>query len=325
MLPIDCFAILLVIDPMMGFVFLCSSLWWVGKLSSLTRIHVVSTASDPKIPPENSNMANGDLLGRKINTINPPLAIFEFSGGILGPGLALLYLYYYPEDYKTLFFITFIPGLLAVLASFYLKDKRIIKEKIKVSTPFFSFLKYWKMSPPAYRKLVIGLLLFTIFNSSDVFLILKAKEAGIDDTLVIGIYIFYNLVYALFAFPVGILADKIGLKTIFIMGLTLFSIVYFGMAVNTNLYFFFALFFLYGIYASATEGISKAWISNITDKKDTATAIGTFSGLQSICTMLASSLTGLIWFNFGATVAFLTTATVTLVVIIYFFTIPKPV
>ncbi|MHB1197014.1 MAG: MFS transporter [Lutibacter sp.] len=245
-------------------------------------------------------------------------------GAVLGPALALTYLYFYPEDYKTLFFIAFIPGLLAVLASFYLKDKRILKEKIKVSTPFFSFLKYWKVSPPAYQKLVIGLLLFTLFNSSDIFLILKAKQSGLDDTLVIGIYIFYNLVYALFAFPIGILADKIGLKTIFIIGLALFSVVYFGMALNTNLYFFFGLFFLYGIYASATEGISKAWISNITDKKDTATAIGTFSGLQSICTMLASSLTGLVWFNFGATAAFLTTATVTLLVIIYFFTIPKP-
>lgn len=245
-------------------------------------------------------------------------------GAVLGPALALLYLYFYPEDYKTLFFIAFIPGLFAVLASFYLKDKRILKEKIKVSTPFFSFLKYWKVSPPAYRKLVIGLLLFTLFNSSDIFLILKAKQAGIDDTLVIGIYIFYNLVYALFAFPIGILADKIGLKTIFIIGLAFFAAVYFGMAINTNLYFFFGLFFLYGIYASATEGISKAWISNITDKNDTATAIGTFSGLQSICTMLASSLTGLIWFQFGATAAFLTTATVTLLVMIYFFTIPKP-
>lgn len=245
-------------------------------------------------------------------------------GAVLGPALALAYLYFYPEDYKTLFFIAFIPGLLAVFSTFYLKDKSIIKEKIKVSTPFFSFLNYWKVSPPAYRKLVVGLLLFTLFNSSDVFLILKAKQSGLDDTVVIGIYIFYNLVYSLFAFPVGILADKIGLKTIFIVGIALFSAVYFGMAVNTNLYLFFGLFFLYGVYAAATEGISKAWISNITHKKDTATAIGTFSGLQSICTMLASSLSGLIWFNFGATAAFLTTGTVTLLVIIYFFTVPKP-
>lgn len=244
-------------------------------------------------------------------------------GAVMGPSLALLYLYYYPGDYKTLFYIAFIPGLLAVLSSFYLKDNRTAVHALKSKTSFFSFLKYWKVSPAEYRKLVIGLLIFTLFNSSDIFLLLQAKQAGLDDTMVIGVYIFYNLVYALFAFPIGIIADNLGLKTVFISGLILFAIVYFGMAINTNLYFFFALFFLYGIYASATEGISKAWISNISDKKDTATAIGTFSGLQSICTMLASSLTGLIWFQFGARAAFITTATATLVVVFYFLTIPK--
>lgn len=245
-------------------------------------------------------------------------------GAVIGPSLALVYLYYYPQDYKTLFFIAFIPGLFAVFASFYLKDKRAHDQKQKTSTPFFSFLNYWRVSPTAYRKVVIGLLIFTLFNSSDIFLLLKAKQSGLDDTMVIGVYIFYNLIYALFAFPIGIIADNVGLKTIFIIGLALFATVYFGMSLNTNLYFFFGLFFLYGIYASATEGISKAWISNIADKKDIATAIGTYSGLQSICTMLASSLTGLIWFYFDATTAFITTATVTLFVIAYFLTIPDP-
>jgi MFS family permease len=245
-------------------------------------------------------------------------------GAVIGPLFALLYLYFYPQDYKTLFFIAFIPGALAVASSFYLKEKKIQKNSAKVKIPFFSFLRYWKQSPAAYRKLVFGLLFFTLFNSSDIFLLLQAKQSGLDDTMVLGIYIFYNLIYALFAFPIGILADKVGLKTIFIIGLLLFATVYFGMAVNTNLYFFFGLFFLYGVYASATEGISKAWISNITNKKDTATAIGTFSGLQSICTMLASSLTGLVWFNFGATTAFVLTATATLIVVAYFLSVPKP-
>ncbi len=244
-------------------------------------------------------------------------------GAVIGPLMALLYLYFYPQDYKTLFFIAFIPGLFAVISSFCLKEKNIVEHKIKLKTPLFSFLKYWNISPIEYRKVVVGLLIFTLFNSSDVFLLLKAKQSGLDDTMVIGIYIFYNLIYALFAFPIGMLADKIGLKRVLILGLVLFAVVYFGMAVNKNLYFFFVLFFLYGIYASATEGISKAWISNITDKKDTATAIGTFSGLQSICTMLASSITGLIWFQFGANAAFISTATVTLFVIIYFLKIPK--
>lgn len=243
-------------------------------------------------------------------------------GAVIGPILALIYLYYYPQDYQTLFLIAFIPGLLAIAATFFLKEKRFSKHKGRASsTPFFSFLKYWGASPVAYKKLVAGLLVFTLFNSSDVFLLLKAKEAGLNDTMVIGVYIFYNLVYALAAFPMGVLADRVGLKTVFISGLTLFAVVYFGMSFHQNLFLFFGLFFLYGIYASATEGVAKAWISNITDKKDTATAIGTFSGLQSICTMLASSLTGIIWLQFGASAAFLTTAVVTVLVIGYFLSV----
>ena len=245
-------------------------------------------------------------------------------GAVIGPSFALVYLYFYPHNYKALFLIAFVPGLFAVLTSFLLKDKKITHKKSKVTTKLFSFFGYWKASPSVYRKLVTGLLVFTLFNSSDVFLLLKARQAGLNDTTVIGIYIFYNLIYALFAFPIGSLADKLGLKTILIAGLVLFATVYFGMAISTNLYFFIALFFLYGIYASATEGISKAWISNITGKKDTATAIGTFSGMQSICTMLASTLTGIIWFQLGANTAFVLTATVTLLVAVYLLAIPEP-
>ena len=267
-------------------------------------------ARDAILSDEATPQTKGKVFGfhRSMDTV----------GAVIGPSLALVYLYFNPKQYKSLFFIAFIPGLLAVLASFYLKDKRGLNSNpLKTQVSFFSFLKYWTISPSVYRKLVTGFLIFTLFNSSDVFLLLKAKQMGFDDTSIIGVYIFYNLIYALFSFPIGILADKVGLKTIFISGLALFAVVYFGMAVNTNLYFFFGLFFLYGIYASATEGISKAWISNITNKKDTATAIGTFSGLQSICTMLASSLTGLAWFKFGASTAFIITGTATLFVIIY--------
>ncbi|MBI5914576.1 MAG: MFS transporter [Bacteroidetes bacterium] len=244
-------------------------------------------------------------------------------GAVLGPALALLYLYHHPQDYKTLFYIAFLPGLLAVVASFYLKDKRETTAKKKTATPFFSFLHYWKESPPGYRRLVIGLLAFALFNSSDVFLLLKAKQAGLDDSMVVGIYIFYNLVYALTAFPMGAVADQIGLKKVFLIGLALFAGVYFGMAANNNTLLFFGLFFLYGVYAAATEGIAKAWISNLTDKRDTATAIGTYSGFQSICTMLASSLAGFIWFQFGAAATFIVTGTATLFIIAYFLVATK--
>ena len=160
--------------------------------------------------------------------------------------------------------------------------------------------------------------MFALFNSSDVFLLLKLKESGLQDSYVIAVYILYNLVYALMAYPAGIIADKLGIRKIFIAGLILFFIVYAGFALNNNLWIFLFLMVLYGFYAAATEGISKAWISNSVLKKDTATAIGGYSGFQSIASLFASSIAGLVWYNCGAKYTFMITAIVTVFVIIYF-------
>ena len=241
-------------------------------------------------------------------------------GAAIGPLVALVYLYFYPQHYKALFIIAFIPGLIAFLASLLLKDKVIEIQKPKEKIKLFSFLGYWKRSSLAYKKLLIGLLIFTLFNSSDVFLLLKVKQAGFDDKVVIGIYIFYNLIYAIFSLPFGVLADKVGLKKILVLGLFLFSIVYLTMSISNNYSLFIVAFFIYGLYSAATEGISKALISNISNQQDTATAIGTFSGLQSICLMLSSSIAGWVWYQFGASFTFMLTGIVTLIVVLYFLT-----
>lgn len=285
---------------------------WVLFTRSLDRLGkgIRTGARDAILSDEATAETKGKVFGfhRSMDTL----------GAVLGPLLALVYLSFYPQNYKTLFFIAFAPGLMAVLASFLLKEKKRESSQNQPKPSFFSFLGYWKTSPLLYKKLTIGLLVFTLFNSSDIFLLLKLKQSGLEDTDVIWAYIFYNLVYAAFAFPIGILADKLGLKKIFILGLVVYAAVYFGMAFTHHLAIYLVLFFGYGLYAAATEGISKAWISNITDKKDTATAIGTFSGFQSICAMLASLLAGLIWYNFGAEFTFMLTAAVVVLVIIYF-------
>jgi len=267
-------------------------------------------ARDAMLSDEATPQTKGKVFGfhRSMDTL----------GAVLGPVVALVFLYFRPNDYKTLFLIAFLPGLAAVASTFLIKDKKRIQPKEKVSTPFFSFLKYWKVSPPIYRKVVIGLLAFALFNSSDMLLLLKVKQSGMADTHVIGLYIFYNLIYALAAFPIGIIADKLSLKAVFTSGLALFAIVYLGMVLTANIYIYLVLFFLYGLYAAATEGIAKAWISNITDPKDTATAIGTFAGFQSLAAMIASSLAGLLWFWVGVETAFIATSVVTVLVIIYF-------
>jgi MFS family permease len=290
---------------------------WVFFSRTLDRFGkgVRTGARDALLSDESQPGSKGKIFGfhRSMDTL----------GAVAGPSIALIYLHFYPENYTTLFFIAFAPGLVASLITLLIKEKKSGQVK-PLSASFFTNFTYWKNSSFLYKKIAGGLLLFTLFNSSDMFLLLKIKESGLSDTAVIGTYIFYNLIYALFSFPLGILADKIGLKKVFILGLLFFAAAYLGMAVNTNLYFYFGLFFLYGLFAAATEGVSKAWISTVTPSHETATAIGTYTGFQSIFTMMASSLAGLIWFYFGASTVFYMSAAAALVVIIYFIKTKTP-
>ena len=240
-------------------------------------------------------------------------------GAVIGPSLALLYLFHYPENYKPLFLIAFLPGIAAVVCTLIIRDKSANTEvKSKKYPSFFSFIRYWKESSPTYRKVVGGILVFSLFNSSDMFLLLQAKQSGINDVHVIGLYIFYNLVYAICSLPAGIIGDKLGLKNVFTVSLVIFAFVYFGFGIGSGIVFYAILFSLYGIYAAMSEGISKAWITNLVPASESATAVGTLAAFQSICAMLASAIGGLIWYSFGAWYMFVLTGIVTILVATYF-------
>lgn len=240
-------------------------------------------------------------------------------GAFLGPIVALILLHFYPQQYRLLFILAILPGIISILLTFLIKDRiHAVDVKPKAKTGFFSFFKYLGHAPRQYKLLISGLLLFTLFNSSDVFLLLVMKEAGISDFYLIIAYIFYNAVYALFAYPIGVMADKAGFKKMIILGFLLFSIVYLGFAFSNNWYFFMGLLFLYGIYAACTESIGKAWITNIVNKSETATAIGSFTALNSVLTMIASSFAGLVWFLYGPAATMLVSSVAVLFVAIYF-------
>jgi MFS family permease len=290
---------------------------WVFFSRTIDRLGkgIRTGARDALLSDETTPQYKGQVFGfhRGMDTL----------GAVIGPLIALLYLAAHPGHYKILFLAAFIPGMLAIGVTFLIREKRKAIPTESKKPGFLDFIRYWKTSPVLYQKLTIGLLIFTLFNSSDVFLLLKIKGSGYHDTTVIGIYIFYNLVYATFSYPLGMLADKIGMKKVLIAGLLFFVAVYAGMATTHDEFIYFALFFLYGLYAAATEGIAKAWITNICQKKDTATAIGAYTAFQSICTLLASSLTGLLWYGYGGKTAFLITAAGALLIVPYMMTLKQ--
>lgn len=249
-------------------------------------------------------------------------------GAAIGPILALTFLYFYPGRFSTLFLLAFIPGLISVVLVFFLIEKRQPVSTLPKGN-FFSFFKYWKTATPEYKKLVTGLLVFALFNSSDVFLLLKTAQLteGLNirigngiftgEHITIAAYILYNLVFALTSLPFGFLADKIGIRRVFFSGVLVFAFVYLGFAYVSAPWMVFVLFAFYGIYAAGTEGIAKAWITNIAHEKNTATAIGFFTSCQSICALLSSTVAGFVWLTLGSNIVFTITAIVSFLVLIY--------
>jgi len=271
-------------------------------------------ARDAMLSDEASKENKGKVFGfhRALDT----------AGAALGPFAALIFLHYYPAQYKWLFIIAVIPGIAAITLTFLLKDKQKISST-KKSPGFLSFLSYWGESSKQFKLLVIGLLAFTLFNSSDAFLLLSIKQNGFSDSYMIGVYIFYNLVYALLSLPIGILADKIGLGRTLIIGLSVFAVVYSLLGFAVVSWQFIFIFGLYAVYAASTEGISKALISNLAEKGKTATAIGFYTSFASIFTLLASSLAGFIWYAFGMKAMFLISGIGVLCVVLYLIFVAK--
>ena len=247
-------------------------------------------------------------------------AIFGFHRGMdtlgaaLGPAVALILLYFYPENYILIFLIAFIPSLIAVGFTLPVKDKPIsVIEKDKKD-----YRSFWKTSSPDYKKLLLLITVFSLVNSSDVFLILKSKVVSGSSTQAILGYIFYNIIYAASSYPLGKFSDKLGKKNIFISGLLVFSLVYLGFALTNHEIIIWILFAFYGIYAAATEGVAKAWVSDLIPDQNRGTAIGLLTMLSSIAIMAGSFLTGILWDQFGAQVPFFLSSGVSFVVVVLF-------
>ncbi|MFN8360240.1 MAG: MFS transporter [Candidatus Kapaibacterium sp.] len=240
-------------------------------------------------------------------------------GAAIGPVVALVFLAFYPNQYQMLFLLAFIPAALGVVATAIIREKPLeVTAKNTKRVGLFSFLGYWKTAPSEFRHIVVGLLFFALMNSSDLFILLLIKHRGASDVDVIKAYILYNLIYAVAAFPIGILADKIGLRRMLIIGLALFTVVYGGLAITSDYLMICILLALYGIYAGASEGVAKAWITNSVSKSETATALGFFTGMGSIFALLSSVLAGLLWSAFSPEMPFVVSAVGAVVVVGYF-------
>lgn len=233
-------------------------------------------------------------------------AVFGFHrsmdtfGAVTGPIIAICLLYFFPGKYSWIYLFAIIPSVAAIFFTSLVKDIKIDKK----SSAKTNFKTFWNLAPKEYKTLLIIFTLFSVANSSDVFLILRSKTISNSDTIALFGYVFYNLIYALSSFPIGKISDKIGKKKIMIIGIFIYAVVYLGFAVNTQMYFVWPLFAMYGIYAASTEGISKAWISDIVSSDYKGSAIGLFTMCSGFGVLIGSTLAGVLWDAYSSNVPF---------------------
>jgi len=243
-------------------------------------------------------------------------AVFGFHrgmdtlGAVAGPVAALILLYFFPARYTLIYLVAFIPSIAAIGFAFAVKDVKGRSSSVGKK----SYGLFLRSAPLEYKKLVFLVTLFSFANSSDVFLILKSKLITRSDFTAIMGYVLYNGIYALFSYPIGIVSDRFGKRNVFIGGLLIFSAVYAGFAVNQSTLMIWLLFGLYGIYAASTEGVTKAWVSDLVNDEFRGSAIGFLTMLSSLAVMSGSVFTGILWDNLGSVLPFIISSVISLFV-----------
>jgi MFS family permease len=220
-------------------------------------------------------------------------------GAAIGVMLAYLLIKSNITNYSRIFLYSLIPAGLGVVTLFLAREKIVTvwKERAKIKLQ-------WKQLPKKLRLFLIVVLVFALGNSSNQFLILRAKSMGFAITAVLLLYLLYNLTYGILSFPVGRLSDKIGRKKILVTGYIIYGIVYLGFALIGKASLIWLLFGVYGFYSAFTEGIEKAFVADIAPEDLRGTMIGLHATLVGIGLLPASLIAGSLWQAFGAPAPF---------------------
>ena len=237
------------------------------------------------------------------------------SGAIAGPLAAFVLLIFFPDNYRLIFILAGIPSILGILVLIFgIKEARKTEESL--------FRKFHFRDFPRKYYLFLGIIfIFTLGNSTDALLMVKANEVGVKVAFIPLVYLVTSAVSVSLAIPLGTLSDKIGKERILVTGFLIYAVVYFGFGATGSVTTIVALFALYGLYSAATDGIQKAFVSDIIDNNKQGTGLGIYNALLGITLLPASLIAGLLYdkvnshipFYFGAATA------VTAAILMFFF------
>ncbi len=221
------------------------------------------------------------------------------TGAVIGPLLALPLLALFHQNYRWVFIAAFLPAVLGVAIL------TRVRETGRGPSPGAAPPRFrLRGTEPAFRRFLVVMLLFTIGNSSDMFLILRARQLGAGTDAVVLLFAVFNAVYAAASYPAGVISDRIGRKRVMMAGLAVFALVYAGFGVANGKVWVWVLFAIYGLYQGLTDGTSRALVVDIVSQEHRATALGVYSMMTGLAALPASIIAGLLWQKVGPAAPF---------------------
>ena len=220
------------------------------------------------------------------------------SGAILGPLVAFALLSSLPGKYRVIFLLAGIPAILALFVILFgIREAKKSKHELFAKFHFKDF-------PARYYFFLLIVFVFTLGNSTDALLMVKANEVGVKVAFIPLVYLITNTVSVFTSIPVGALSDRVGKEKILIAGFLIYAVVYYGFGVTTSTGAIVALFALYGLYSASTDGIQKAFISDLIDKNKKGTGLGIYNALLGITLLPASLIAGALYDKVNSSVPF---------------------
>ena len=213
---------------------------------------------------------------------------FDSLGAVGGPLLGLLFLALAGDHLRWAIALAVVPGVIAVFVLRWLPERRPDHGEAASTVGFRSL-------PRAYWLFLGVSMVFMAGNSSDAFLILRAKDIGLGTTLVVLAYVVYNTIYTAGAYPVGALSDAVPRPALLLAGYLVFAAVYLGFAGSEADWAVWPLFGAYGLYIAATDGVAKAFIADLAPSSLRSSALGVFQGVTGLMALAASITAGVLW------------------------------
>ncbi len=221
----------------------------------------------------------------------------DLLGTAIGIFLAYLMLLNNKNNYRNIFIYSLAPAVVGVLFILLVKDKK--SEKINKKISF-----NWKILDKKLKQFLVCIFIFTLGNSSNAFILLRAYSAGFSAVNTILLYFVFNITGSILSYPVGKLSDKFGRRKILGTGYFLYGIAYLGFGLSSNKVVFVLLFIIYGVYTALTSGTERALIAEIAPAAQKASALGLHAGIVGLGLLPASITAGILWDNLGQSVPF---------------------